>query len=459
LTSATEKIDNRVKNAILYIPEELLDMKYQKLLKMIRDLPRFPVYRNSTPVVNIDGISLIMEDVVKAAIFSELNILLIGERGEGKTQLMQDVNYSLFGGKGTYIRARPDMKTRELYELFNIEQLKKELSPKVKAPLTQIDEINRTPPIVQNEFFHMCDGYIEYEGEPITLGDGFHITIASANVKNERYGGTFEMDDAILDRFSLVLNIDHYPTQAKDDLEIITSPSGKNPKLVRVPGQDYTHQIREICREIKNIRENNFDLDAYVALLYLKRGLDYCIIKKSKRLISYAIPMICKQRNCVRLREENCGYIRPLSERTTEAVAALAPALRVMADAKEGKEKGVVTYREILEAFRLAAPYAGILDLVWVRNSYFSNPNIALDELIKIINRKFLEKKEEAKVAVNFALKGKLNDEIKDRFTGEWSFFAEILEDINSLGKKISHLLEHLNDELVEKYPFMRALK
>ncbi|RLE14845.1 hypothetical protein DRI96_00865, partial [Candidatus Aerophobetes bacterium] len=88
-----------------------------------------------------------------------------------------------------------------------------------------------------------------------------------------------------------------------------------------------------------------------------------------------------------------------------------------------------------------------------------SNPNIALDELIKIINRKFLEKKEEAKVAVNFALKGKLNDEIKDRFTGEWSFFAEILEDINSLGKKISHLLEHLNDELVEKYPFMRALK
>jgi len=435
-------------------------MKYQKLLKLVQNLPKFPIYRNSTSVVSIDGVFLTVEDVVKAAILSELNILLIGERGEGKTQLMEDINRCLFGGRGTYIRARPDMKTKELYELFNVQELKKELSPEVKAPLTQIDEINRTPPIVQNEFFHMCDGYIEYEGRPISLGDGFHITIASANVKNERYGGTFEMDDAILDRFSLVLNIDHYPTQAKDDLEIITSTSGKNPKLARAGGEDHTQEISEICKEFTKIREDKFDLDAYVALLYLKRGLDFCIIKGSKRVISYAIPGICKQRNCGRLREENCGYIRPLSERTIEAVAALAPALRLMADAKKEKGEGRVTYREILEAFRLATPYAGILDLVWIRNSYFSNPNLALNEVVERINKKFLERKEEAKVAVNFALRGKLNEEIKERFIGEWSFFTEILEEINLLGKKIPHLLEELkNEKIIQNYPFMRALK
>jgi len=435
-------------------------MKYQKLLEMVQKLPRFPVYRNSTPVLHINGVSLSVEDVVKAAIIGELNILLVGERGEGKTQLMEDINKSLFGGRGTYIRARPDMKTRELYELFNIKELKKELSAEVKAPLTQIDEINRTPPIVQNEFFHMCDGYIEYEGRPITLGDGFHITIASANVKNERYGGTFEMDDAILDRFSLVLNIDHYPTRARDDLEIITSSSGKNPKLVRPRAEDHTQEIIEINKELTKMREKCFDVDAYVALLYLKRGLDFCIIKGSKRIISYAIPAVCKQRNCMRLKEESCGYVRPVSERTAEAIAALAPALRLMADAKVGKGEGKVTYREILEAFRLATPYAGILDLVWVRNFYFSNPNLALNELVDRIQRKFLEKKEEAKVALNFALKGKLNDDIRGRFTGEWRFFTEVLEEINLVGKKIPHLLQELkNEKITEDYPFLRALK
>ena len=435
-------------------------MRYKKLLKIVNSLPRFPVYRNSTPVVSIDGVFLTIEDVIKAGIWSELNILLIGERGEGKTQLMEDINNSLFGGKGTYIRARPDMKAKELYELFNIKTFKKELSPQVKAPLTQNDEINRTPPIIQNEFFHMCDGYIECEGKPVTLGDGFHITIASANVKNERYGGTFEMDDAILDRFSLVINIDNYPTKVRDDLEIITSPWGKNPKLARGEKKDCTEQVKQICEELKSMREERFDLDAYVALLYLKRGLDWCIIKKSKRLISYAIPMVCKQRNCVRLREESCGYVRPLSERTIEAIAALAPALRLAADAKREKGDGIVTYREILEAFRLVAPYAGILDLVWVRNSHFSNPNLALDEIIRRINKKFLEKKEEAKVAVNFALRGKLNEEIKERFKEDWGFFTELLEEINMVGKEYPSLLKDLkNEEVTSKYPFMRAIK
>lgn len=435
-------------------------MKYQDLLKMTQDLPSFPVYRNSTPVITIDGTTLTMEDVIKAAIFSELNILLVGERGEGKTQLMQDINSMLFGGRGTYIRARPDMKTKELYELFNLENLKRELSPEVKAPLTQIDEINRTPPIIQNEFFHMCDGYIEYEGRPVNLGNGFHITIASANVKNERYGGTFEMDDAILDRFYLVLNVDHYPTQARDDLELMTSTSGRNPKLTRSAGEDYTEKINSICSELKHLRETKFDLDAYMALLYLKRGLDYCSFKQNKRIISYAIPTVCKQKNCRRLPEENCGYIRPLSERTTEAVATLAPALKVMSDAKKGEGEGTVTYREILEAFRLTAPYAGILDLVWVRNSHFSNPSLALDDVTEQIRKKFVEKEEEAKVAMNYALKGKLNDEIKQRFQKEWKFFAEILEDIDALGKKVPDLLKSLKKrEITDRYPFMKALK
>lgn len=120
-------------------------MRYKELLEKVKDLPKFPVYRNSSEVVNLGG-SLGIEDVVLAGVLAELNILLIGERGEGKTQIMDDVNNSLFGGRGTYIRARPDMRTKELYEFFDIKKLRRELADLIKAPLTMIDEINRAPP-------------------------------------------------------------------------------------------------------------------------------------------------------------------------------------------------------------------------------------------------------------------------------------------------------------------------
>jgi len=433
-------------------------MRYKELLEKVKDLPKFPVYRNSSEVVNL-GESLGIEDVVLAGVLAELNILLIGERGEGKTQIMDDVNNSLFGGRGTYIRARPDMRTKELYEFFNIKKLRRELADMVKAPLTMIDEINRAPPIIQNEFFHMCDGYIEHEGKKIQLGEGFHTTIASANVSSERYRGTFEMDDAILDRFYLILNIDNYPTKVTDDLEIITAEAGKSPKLAESLKEDHSEEIFAIAKEIKKTREEKFDFDAYLALLYLKRGLDYCSLKGSKRIISYAIPALCKKNSCDRL-DKGCGYVRAISERTVEAIAALAPTLRLVADSKNGKGKGAITYGEILEAFRLASPYAGILDFNWVRHKYYSNPSLAVDELTKNIKEEFIEKKEEAKAGLRRALEGKLDNEVTSRFGEEWKFFSGALGEIGMVAKKHGKLIKNLrNENLIKQYPFLRALR
>ncbi len=111
---------------------------------------------------------------------------------------MEEVNLLYFAEKGIYIRARPDMKLREIFEKFNIEKMKVELKDIKDAPFTMIDEINRAPPVIQNEFFHILDGYIEFEKRKIPLGKGYHIVFATANYENEgvitRYQGIFRMD-------------------------------------------------------------------------------------------------------------------------------------------------------------------------------------------------------------------------------------------------------------------------
>ncbi len=85
---------------------------WANLIEEIKELPQARVYKNSTEVCRVRGVSFTVWDVITAAIISGLNILVVGEKGEGKTQLAVDVNNGLFGGRGTFIRAHPDLKTR-----------------------------------------------------------------------------------------------------------------------------------------------------------------------------------------------------------------------------------------------------------------------------------------------------------------------------------------------------------
>ncbi|MEN3044890.1 MAG: hypothetical protein ABDH37_06735 [Candidatus Hydrothermales bacterium] len=84
----------------------------------IKDLE---IYNNNTVIRNFKD-NLTLSDIIKISLIGKLNILLIGERGEGKTQLAHEVNSLYFEDKGIYIGARPDMKLREIFEKFNIKK-------------------------------------------------------------------------------------------------------------------------------------------------------------------------------------------------------------------------------------------------------------------------------------------------------------------------------------------------
>ncbi|MEN3044889.1 MAG: hypothetical protein ABDH37_06730 [Candidatus Hydrothermales bacterium] len=160
------------------------------------------------------------------------------------------------------------------------------------ANFTIIDEINRAPEIIQNEFFHILDGYIEFENKKILLGNGYHGVFCTANYERKvisRYSGTFEMDSSILDRFPLIINVVHFSPSPKNMIEIIENRSNKGLSK----NGNFVEIFKKINKEIESVK---LTLDVIIALLYLRYGLGYCKKNKlnSKRISINSIPSMCE---------------------------------------------------------------------------------------------------------------------------------------------------------------------
>ena len=420
-------------------------MSYAELINKIRKLPQPAVYKNSTEVCRIGGVSLTLWDVITAGVISGLNILIVGEKGEGKTQLAQDVNSTYFGGKGTFIRAHPDLKTRDIYTALNLEKLASskgdthealEIAESIKNPLSILDEINRVPQITQNQALSILDGYISLpeKNENIFLGvNGYHIGIATANL-GRTYSGIFPFDPAYLDRSHLIINVDNFPPTTKDLITI--QQQDINPRVKKSEVTDYTDEIIQIWQQLKNM---SLSLDGLIADLYLKKGLDYCSRSPTKRKSSVRddIPNMCQaclSEGTSGALGENCGYLIPTTTRSFKAYKALAFGLTLVSDAKSETFQGRLPgYREILEAFRLTAPYSGILDPSWIRREHHGNPYLALNSLYPKIKLSIEEKAPYIKKAFSNAISGKLSFEEIEALEEEWKWMEDILSEINRI--------------------------
>ncbi|MDP7181190.1 MAG: AAA family ATPase [Candidatus Woesearchaeota archaeon] len=205
--------------------------EYAALQDDIKSLPSQHVYLNSTPVVTVNNTELNTWDCLTAAVWGNMNILLFGEKGEGKTQIENDIRNCFFGGKATYVRMHDDFTLSDLYASFNLEKLSgdagtvqdaQELLGSVNNALTIVDELNRAHLKVQNRLFSIFDKYIVFKAEKTPLGieredrTRYHIAVGSANIDALRYGGTSVIDDAMLDRSHVILNINNYFPNAVD---------------------------------------------------------------------------------------------------------------------------------------------------------------------------------------------------------------------------------------------------
>jgi len=394
-----------------------------KLTTLIKTLPGVEGYINTTSVVNLD-VSLLVEDVIKAGLISTLNVVLHGEKGRGKTQLMRSVNNQFFNSQGTAIRAHPDLRIKDLYEDFKLESMEMTLNGHIDNLMTEVDEINRAPALVQNEIFNVCDGYINFKGRKVILGKGFHVVLATANI-GTNYNGTFAMDDALKERFHLTLDMNNYPTKTLDNLSIVKDAFNPRPK--DHSKKDLSDKIQEINGLLKS---KQFDLDGYVALLYIMEALDYCqrSDNKSKLTVIKSIPSKCH--GCNRLGKA-CGYISPSPPRVITATKSLAAAFRAITDAKTGEEKNV-NYNDVMEAAMFTIPYSGLLNTQWVVKNHNSNELLAAQTLKSQFLGDIMAKKDGLVTGLEESMKGHLRKKTLDSFKDHWAFYGRILDHINT---------------------------
>jgi len=330
-----------------------------------------PVYLNTNPVFG----NLNVTDLVIAGVLGDLNILVIGNTGTGKTQLANDIYNYYFGkdkkinGQGIKIRAHPEIDIyNEIFTRLNIEKAQRELTENCDALIYFVDELNRCPPVAQNQFFGLGDGMMDFHGNSIRLGkEGYNLLLATANLGNGEYQGTFETDKALYNRFAIVIDFD-YPQfkPTKEDRMLIDLLRAADPRVKEAPVRDISSKILQANKEIEEIARNP-GLEALAVINFFKFGLENCLKYNSKEKIW---PLSCQDCNHNKGDKNQpseiadysiCSLINAPTQRTINATLKYAAALQYLMKLKNPNEP--VNTRDLLfKAFELTGAYQYLLN-------------------------------------------------------------------------------------------------
>lgn len=176
---------------------------------------------NHTPLISVGSRAFTIADVVTLAVLGKVNTLLVGTPGTAKTILSQVVMRTVFNDEGFYLRGDLELRLRDLFTKFNMEgkteaEMRKVAMETIRYLFMLIDEINRVPGILQNQFLNAADGYIEIRGKKYHLGTSdYMLMMATLNPasaeSNGDHPGAFEEDLALLDRIPLIIDVDRVP--------------------------------------------------------------------------------------------------------------------------------------------------------------------------------------------------------------------------------------------------------
>jgi uncharacterized membrane protein YuzA (DUF378 family) len=334
------------------------------LLELLARVPRLEGYRNSRPVLTIAGQPLLVEDVVKAGIVANIPVLLISGTGDAKTMLAKEIVASWFGGQATVLRGdggEPPMKAflRTNFERLFQREAKSdeeliEATQRLSWSLVFIDEINRgIIGTLQNDMLAVVDGEIAYRGRTFKIGDGFSPVIAAMNLGDE-YTAAQALDDALLRRFPIVLNLDRFCPTLEDYALIDSSPA-------RPCEQSSLADIKDAHRALARIGtlpRTGFKL----ASLYLFEHWNRCAATgKQKREIVKRIPQLCESWQCPHI-ERHCHRVRSIPPATLVNLERVVLALEAVAQAKARRVGGAAVdsieqeVHDYLECVRVFLP-------------------------------------------------------------------------------------------------------
>jgi MoxR-like ATPase len=338
-------------------------------------------YVNTREII-MGGIPYNARDIIlKAPLLAGLNVYLVGDTGEGKTELANDL-IGYFGDNSCYMMGRPDFEPSELLKQVNLGKLKDvktdkeliELTDNVNKMMYYSDELNRAPPIVQNYFFDFMDGKLVHNGKIFQLGkNGYTVGYASGNLGNGEYVGVSNSDRALLDRMHMIIKLDYpdYCTTELDDLRIFSGK--KNPRASMPENKDISDSILSMHNDF---RRRNVSMILPLLGVYLTKGLDYVenVEKHSKR----ALGSRWAEAEGVRADTDE-NKIHPLSKRAVFGGMVLAYSLEAIAK-ERGQSPRIVDL--FLDSLRLTVPFSGVLSPTYVEMAHNGDAYSAFDSLL-----------------------------------------------------------------------------
>src|SRR3989344_2779689 len=381
------------------------------------------VYRNSTEVASLGGVSLDLPDVLYACLVGRLNTFLQGDTGNGKTQLAKDA-MSRFGNKALFLLGRNDMDTRELYQRINLDKLRtgatssevKELTEKIGYHLTVVDELPNCVPAVRAQLFNLFDGFIELNGETHPIGNGYSVGIATGNIGQKFTESSNELGRALKDRMHVIVDVDYFHPAPSDTFKILSKDT--NPRVEFKHSSD--DKPLDITSKHQKLVSESVPFEKLILANYLIHGLDYCS-KGSKREMKDTWPTQLEDHE----QGSDVGLVLPISVRAAKSVIRLSQSLDEIARQKGGNPEN---FESMMQSYRLVAPYSGVLNDADVQNKHDGNNYQAIEAVITTTKEQFNGQRDNIAAGLEMVNRGEKDKRILDRFTGRWSFMPSTLE-------------------------------
>ena len=341
-----------------------------QLLSTLSSLPKLDAYCNSTVVVEIGGENLCPEDVLKASVAGGLPALLVSGTGDGKSLIATEIAAKWFAGRATLLRGdggespikaflRTDFKALFRREAGSDEALI-EPTERVHYGLLFADELNRQLlTAMQGELLQLIDGKIVYRGREYQLGTqrGFYSVLAAMNV-GAAYVATSQLDEALRQRFPVVLDLDRFAASVSDMARIQPINSATS--------QNWLSELECAWEELTAVRAVPTGLR--LASAFVAQHLNRCsLLDQPKRTLTQAIPRLCAERGCPHM-GRGCHYLDETPWRILLSLERVTIALQAVAAAKAARsnhrlscsiEGDLNDYLTVLQTF--GWPVSGVL--------------------------------------------------------------------------------------------------
>jgi len=308
----------------------------ESLLNASRDaLSPFRLSRNVVfYTFNSKEIAIPFSDFLVITSITGQNVLIIGSTGSGKTTVARAYGRGVFGSDA-YIQISPET---DLSKMVNVDFNKmkngdlaaaQEPTDLVNAPYVTIDELNRVNPkhltilqeYLNNGVINLEGGKKVHVGKPIK-GGRYQQKIACINV-GDRYAGTSPIDAAILDRFSITVDLDNYPPTSSDLVSMLNSEVVFRADNVRK--KNLTHHVIRIHEFIKHIPLNDMAATYLITLSHLS----YCHRSPTglkSDINNFAKSTVCRACPAAENHGNLCGSTQGVSNRSLIALVGLARA-------------------------------------------------------------------------------------------------------------------------------------